>query len=110
MYCKKAIDPAKFNSGGTSWIYKFLTARYYFPQLYDQIALKLGYGVAKGVEYVDKHLIDGTVNGIANALTGGAGTLRKMQSGRVRDYAAFIVIGVIALILILFALVTWGGL
>jgi len=109
MYCKRTIDPAKFNSDGKSWIYKFLTARYFFPQLYDQIALKLGYGVAKGVDYVDKNLVDGTVNGIANAVVGGSGTMRKMQTGYVRNYAAYIIVGVILLIAILYGLIVWGG-
>ncbi|MCL2142874.1 MAG: NADH-quinone oxidoreductase subunit L [Methanomassiliicoccaceae archaeon] len=109
MYCKGSIDPARFNSNGESKIYKFLTARYFFPQLYDQIALKLGYGVARGVDYIDKNLVDGTVNGISNAVVGGSGSMRKMQSGYVRDYAAFIIVGVIVLVAILYVIVSWGG-
>jgi NADH-quinone oxidoreductase subunit L len=109
MYNKRTIDPARFNAGGNSPIYKFLTARYLFPQLYDQIALKLGYGVAKGVEYVDRNLVDGTIDGIANAVVGGSGAMRKMQTGYVRNYAAYIIVGVIVLIAVLFLLVTFGG-
>jgi NADH-quinone oxidoreductase subunit L len=109
MYYKRRIDPARFNDGGRSPIYKLLTARYFFPQLYDQIALKLGYGVAKGVEYIDRNLVDGTVDGIANAVVGGSGAMRKMQTGYVRNYAAYIVIGVIVLIAILLILVKTGG-
>jgi NADH-quinone oxidoreductase subunit L len=109
MYCRRTIDPGRFNSDGESPIYKFLTARYFFPQLYNQIALKLGYGVAKGVEYVDRNLIDGTVDGIANAVVGGSGAMRKMQTGYVRNYAAYVVVGVIVLIALLVFLVKWGG-
>jgi NADH-quinone oxidoreductase subunit L len=109
MYCRKAIDPGRFNANGESRIYKFLTARYMFPQLYDQIALKLGYGVAKGVDYVDRELVDGTVNGMANALVGGSDSLRKLQSGYVRDYAAYVIMGVLGLAIITFFIVYYGG-
>jgi NADH-quinone oxidoreductase subunit L len=109
MYARKAVDPARFSSGGRSRLYRFLTARYYFPELYDQISLKLGYGVAKGVDYLDKNLIDGTVNGISNAVVGGSGSLRKLHSGHLRDYAAFMVIGMIVLFFLLYLLVTTGG-
>ena len=109
MYARRSIDPAKFSRGGTSKIYRFLTGRYFFPQLYDQIALKLGYGVAKGVDYIDRNLVDGTVNGVANAIVGGSGVARKVQTGYVRDYAAYIIVGVIVMIAVLYAIVTWGG-
>ena len=109
MYCRKVINPGRFNSDGESSIYKFLTARYFFPQLYNQIALKLGYGVAKGIEYVDRNLVDGTVDGIANAVVGGSGAMRKIQTGNVRNYAAYVIIGVVILIALLVVLVRSGG-
>jgi NADH-quinone oxidoreductase subunit L len=109
MYERRLLDPARFNADGKSGLYRFLTARYYFPQLYDQISLKLGYGVAKGVEYVDSNLIDGTVNGLANSVIGTSGSMRRLHSGYVRDYASFMVIGVIAIFVILYILVTSGG-
>ncbi|MCL2785624.1 MAG: NADH-quinone oxidoreductase subunit L [Methanomassiliicoccaceae archaeon] len=109
MYARRSIDPAMFNADGKSRIYRFLTARYYFPQLYDQISLKLGYSVAKGVEYVDENLIDGTVNGLSNSVIGTSGSMRKLHSGYVRDYASFMVIGVITIFVVLYILVTSGG-
>ena len=109
MYSRRIINPARFNMGGRSGLYRFLTARYYFPQLYDQISLKLGYGVAKGVDYVDKNLIDGTVDGISNAISGSSDTMRKMQTGNVRNYAAIVIIGTMVLVAVLFILVRFGG-
>jgi NADH-quinone oxidoreductase subunit L len=109
MYARNVIDPARFNADGRSRLYRFLNARYFFPELYDQIALKLGLGVAKGIDYLDKNLIDGTVNGLANAAVGGSSTLRKMQTGHIRDYSALMVIGVIVVLAILALLVLTGG-
>jgi NADH-quinone oxidoreductase subunit L len=109
MYARSLINPARFNANGRSRVYRFLNARYFFPELYDQIALKLGFGVAKGIDYLDKNLIDGTVNGISNAVVGGSGALRKIQTGHVRDYVSLIALGVIAIMAILALLVFSGG-
>ena len=32
MYCKKSVDPGRFNKNGESRLYKLLTKRYYFPR------------------------------------------------------------------------------
>ena len=109
MYSRKKINPSRLNAGGRSRLYRALSARYFFPQLYDQIALKLGYGVAKGVDYIDRNLVDGTVNELANSITGSAQSLRKVQTGYVRDYAAFMIIGLITLFLALYLGKVLGG-
>ena len=109
MYAKKAIDPARLNAGGNTRIYRALTARYYFPQLYDEIALRLGYDVAKGVDYADRNLIDGTVNGISNAMMGSSGMLRKLHSGHVQDYVAYMAVGVLAVFFVFYILIMTGG-
>ena len=87
MYVKKTVDPGKFNKDGNSWLYKALTKRWWFPDLYNQISWKLGYGVAKGVNYVDRQVIDGTVNGLSAAVVGGGDVMSKVQTGNVHDYA-----------------------
>ena len=86
-----------FLAGKTSLPGRILTARYGFPQLYDQISLKFGLGVAKVVDAVDRQVVDGTVNGISSAVTCGSEQLGKMQTGYVRNYAAFVVFGVVML-------------
>ncbi|MCL2295793.1 MAG: NADH-quinone oxidoreductase subunit L, partial [Methanomassiliicoccaceae archaeon] len=70
MYSKMSVSPGKFNKDGNSWLYKALSNRWWFPRLYDQIGWKLGYGVAKGVEFVDTQVIDGTVNALSSAVAG----------------------------------------
>ena len=94
---------------GCTGIYKLLANRYYFPQMYDQISWKLGYGIARGVDYMDKNIVDGTVNGLSNAVIGSGDTVSKMQTGYVRDYAAFVVLGVIVLVAIFFLAFYLGG-
>ena len=106
---KRLINPGIFNRNGNSILYKLLANRYYFPQLYDQISWKLGYGVARGVDFVDRNIVDGTVNGLSNVVVGSGDTVSKMQTGYVRDYAAVVVIGAIVLVAILFLAFYVGG-
>ena len=106
---KRVINPGMFNKNGNSILYKILANRYYFPQLYDQISWKLGYGVARGVDYIDRNVVDGTVNGMSNAVIGTGDSISKMQTGYVRDYAAFVAIGAIVLVGILFLTFYVGG-
>ena len=108
MYMKKTVDPGKFNKNGESAFYKLLTNRYYFPELYDEIAWKLGAGVAKIVDAFDRNVIDGTVNGLSGTVIGGGDVVSKMQTGHVRDYATFVIAGVVVLILV-FAFIFIGG-
>ncbi len=97
MYAKRSINPGRFNKDGNSLIYRVLANRWYFPQFYDQISWKLGYGIARGVNFVDRQVVDGTVNGLSGAVVGGGDTLSKMQTGHVQDYSAVILIGVAVL-------------
>ena len=110
MYVKKSINPGKFNKEGESWLYKALTKRWWFPDLYNQISWKFGYGVAKGVNYVDRQIVDGTVNGLSSAVVGGGDVMSKVQTGHVQDYSSMVLLGVSllsVLILVTFALL--GG-
>jgi len=109
MYSKMTLSPGKFNKDGSSWLYKALTNRWWFPQLYDQISWKLGDGVAKGVDFVDTQVIDGTVNALSSAVVGGGESVSKIQTGNVRDYAALVMLGIVLLFAVILALFYFMG-
>ena len=109
MYVKKTVDPGKFNKHGDSWLYKALTKRWWFPDLYNQISWKLGYGVAKGVNYVDRQIVDGTVNGLSGAVVGGGDELSKVQTGHVQDYSSIVLVGVSVLAVVFLIIVAQLG-
>lgn len=110
MYSRRpAVDAKSGMDNEHGFMYNLLNARYGFPKLYDGIAMVGGYGVAKGVDYVDKQLIDGTVNGISNALVNGSESMRLAQTGYVRNYAGFVALGVIALIVVFAAVFYFIG-
>ena len=111
MYARKTMDPGRFNKNGESWLYRALANRWWFPDLYNQISWKLGYGVAKGVNYIDRQIVDGTVNSLSSAVVGGGDVLSKVQTGHVQDYSSIVLLGVSVLsVLILIVCALLGGL
>lgn len=104
MYCKKRIDPGKFNKHGQSALYKVLAKRWYFPELYNQLSWKLGYGVARGVEFFDRQVIDGSVNGLSNAVIEGGEMASKAQDGNAHTYAGVVIGGIVTLFVVALAL------
>ncbi len=102
MYEVRDIEPGRYNQYGESSLYKLLQKRYYFPEFYNALALKLAYPAAMAVEQVDRKAVDGTVDGIANSITGGSQMLRRIQTGFVQTYAAFVVGGVLLVIVLIY--------
>jgi NADH-quinone oxidoreductase subunit L len=104
MYVKRSINPGSFNRNGESILYKILTKRWGFPDLYNQLSWKLGYGVARGVDYIDRQVVDGTVNGLSGAVVGGGEAVSKAQTGDVHDYSSIVLLG-IAVLSVLFIVI-----
>ena len=98
MYCVKRERTFERMEGKHSKAYLLLKDRYGFPQMYDAIGMTLGYGVAKVVDTTDKFIVDGTVNGLASAIENGSESMRRIQTGYVRNYAAVIAAGVVLLV------------
>ena len=57
-----------------------------------------GEKIFDGIAWVDANVVDGAVNGTALAVRSSGGILRRVQSGVVRMYAAFIGIGVVLVV------------
>lgn len=51
------------------------------------------------IAWFDAKVVDGTVNGVGKLVRGSAGTVRKAQSGYVRQYAAAVGVGVVLLLI-----------
>ena len=109
MYVKKSINPGKFSRDGQSWLYRTVSNRYYFPEIYNQFSWKLGYDVARGVEFIDRQIIDGSVNGLSNAVVGSGDLMSKAQDGNLHTYASVVLGGVVVLFVAALALFYYGG-
>ncbi|HWE30687.1 MAG TPA: NADH-quinone oxidoreductase subunit L, partial [Polyangia bacterium] len=49
---------------------------------------------------IDRYLVDGAVDGVANLLLGSGRTLRRMQTGRINNYVLGVAVGVVLLIVL----------
>jgi len=105
MYIKKPEMPKKL-AERFNLIYKLLLNKYYIDELYDALFVN---PVKKGSvllwKYVDAKMIDGSVNGIARLVGWFGGVVRYLQTGYVRNYAFYIVVGCI--FIVVFAAFGW---
>jgi NADH-quinone oxidoreductase subunit L len=59
----------------------------YFDALNESLLMRPGQYLTRALVFLDNRGIDGAVNGIAAAIGGGSGRLRRVQTGFVRSYA-----------------------
>ena len=104
-------------------VYRFLAGRWYFDELYHAVFVlpvlglaSLASGTDRGVidriidgiawtarqlagfdAWIDRTLVDGLVNATAHATWNAGLTLKQLQTGHLRQYVMFIVIGTVAL-------------
>ena len=71
--------------------------RWWFDDLYHGLFFVAGGGVARAAWWFDAHVVDGAVNGVARLTTASGMRLRRLQTGRVQNYALGIAIGLIAM-------------
>ena len=122
MYLWRIISPATVASVFRP-VYSFLANRWYFDELYNAIFVRpvfavasLASGTDRGVidrfiegvawsarqlagldAWIDRTLVDGLVNATATATWNAGLELKKLQTGRLRQYVMFIVVGTVAL-------------
>jgi NADH-quinone oxidoreductase subunit L len=76
-------------------MYSILTNKYYVDEIYDAIIVMPVVQTSREFlwKFVDVSVIDGAVNGVGEVVRGSAGRLRHMQTGYVRTYAGWILLG-----------------
>ena len=88
-------------------IYMMVLHKYYVDEGYGAIFVKPLLALSTVVLWrgVDQGVIDGLVNGAGAASKGVGGELRRMQSGNIRSYAAWVAVGGAAIV----AFMIWLG-
>ncbi|HEX9566801.1 MAG TPA: hypothetical protein VGA48_04315, partial [Thermoplasmata archaeon] len=127
-------------SRGGAFIHRMLTRRYWIDDAYDAFGRTVVYGMARALDWFDRKVIDGIVNGVGRAgVVVAAGTdrfdrqvidgavnavsletvrtslrLRQRQTGQVQSYAWVVVLGIVVVIALMFGLSFlqrwWAGL
>jgi NADH-quinone oxidoreductase subunit L len=82
-------------------MYSILTNKYYVDEIYDAIIVLPILQTSREFlwKFVDVSLIDGAVNGVGKVVRESAGGLRHMQTGYVRTYAGWILLGGVLVVL-----------
>jgi NADH-quinone oxidoreductase subunit L len=81
-------------------VYRLLLNKYYVDEIYDATIVQPLKRLSTGALWkgVDAGLIDGSVNGVGALVRGASGTLRQLQTGSVRTYAASLFFGVVMIL------------
>ncbi|OQP53605.1 NADH-quinone oxidoreductase subunit L [Niastella populi] len=97
LYYKQNERPQKLATamGG---LYRLVRQKFYFDELYLFVTKKIIFnGIAKPAAWIDKHLVDGLMNGLGRATTGISERIKAWQSGSVQSYALYFFGGIVAL-------------
>ncbi len=89
VYARRRLQPVEPAVLANGW---------YYDQTVSDFMGGPGRQAFDGVAWADSHLIDGTVNGAGRLVQSSAAELRKAQSGNVRNYAAAISLGAVAVL------------
>jgi NADH-quinone oxidoreductase subunit L len=129
MYATKRIPAERFTaSKGGTFVHRMLLRRYWIDDAYDAFGRSVVYRGARGLDWFDRHVIDGIVNGIGrgslkvatvtdvvdrrvidgavNALSletiRTSWRLRQRQTGQVQNYAWVVVVGIVVVVILVF--------
>jgi NADH-quinone oxidoreductase subunit L len=83
-------------------IRKLLLERYYVKAGVDWFGLRVVYTVSRFLDFVDEYIIDGTVHGFERLFADLSTRMRRLQSGVVLDYAAYVVVGLAIFLVFLY--------
>jgi NADH-quinone oxidoreductase subunit L len=88
---------------GLGGFYKLVYNKYFVDEIYDGVVVNPLITGSRTVLWhtIDQGAIDGAVNGVGHESKALGGVLRLLQSGNIRSYATWIVIGGVAVLLVL---------
>jgi NADH-quinone oxidoreductase subunit L len=102
MYVVNTELPAKVTSalGG---LYTLVYNKYFVDEVYDEAVVHPLVQGSTAVLWhtVDQGMIDGIVNGVGYQSKGIGGILKRIQSGNIRSYATWVVLGSVALLVVM---------
>ena len=84
-------------NGVTRFLYRASLNKWWFDDLNDLLFIRIGGRVAAFLWWFDRTIIDGAVNGVGLVTRDAGGGLRRIQTGRVQNYALGIAIGLLVM-------------
>jgi NADH-quinone oxidoreductase subunit L len=80
------------------FLYRASLNKWWFDELNDLLFIKLGGRLAYAMWWFDREVVDGTVNAVGRRTVATGGGLRRVQTGRVQNYALGIAVGLIVMV------------
>ncbi len=101
-YLMYVLKPSMADSFADSvkGLYTLVYNKYFVDEIYDAAVVRPVVGGSRAVLWktVDAGLIDGMVNGVGTLSRGVGDILRRMQSGNIRSYASWVLLGSVTVI------------
>ncbi len=94
---QERIDALVSSNGATRFLYRASLNKWWFDELNDLLFIRIGGRVAAALWWFDTRIVDGVVNGIGRVVKDLGGALRRIQTGRVQNYALGIAIGLLVM-------------
>ncbi len=82
---------------GLAFLYRASLNKWWFDELYHLLFIVIGGRIAAAMWWFDREVVDGTVNDVGRATVGAGRGLRRVQTGRVQNYALGIALGLIVM-------------
>ena len=100
MYKKETSKPEKI-SNSLGGLYKVAYKKFYIDEIYLFITKKIIFNlIGRPAAWIDRNIVDGLMNGIANTTTTISGWIKGIQSGKVQSYAIYFFGGIVALAIV----------
>ena len=82
-------------------LYQWANDKFYFDELYLFVTKEIIFKrISAPFAWFDRHIVDGTMNLIGNSTVSGSEKIKKIQTGRLQDYALAFVAGAVVLAMI----------
>ena len=82
---------------GLSFLYRASLNKWWFDELNHLLFIVIGGRIAQAIWWFDREVVDGTVNGIGSTTVVAGRNIRRVQTGRVQNYALGIALGLIVM-------------
>jgi NADH-quinone oxidoreductase subunit L len=100
IFYKKETNIPERISGALGGFYRAAFRKFYIDELYLFITRKIIFNyVSRPIAWFDRHIVDGSMNGISYVTNEVSGRIKNLQSGQLQQYAWIFVTGVVALAL-----------
>jgi len=100
MYKKESTKAEKI-SQSLGGLYRAAYKKFYIDEIYLFITKKIIFNlIGRPAAWIDRNIVDGLMNGIANTTASVSGFIKGIQSGKVQSYAIYFFGGIVALAIV----------